>query len=83
MREIPYMVNKTLLIESIVQVVKDKRVDGISDINDESDREAMRIVIELKSGANAQVVLNLSLIHICAAHAVKGGIKGIRSSRTL
>ena len=57
-REIPYMVNKTRLIESIVQVVKDKRVDGISYINDESDREGMRIVIELKSGANAQVVLN-------------------------
>ena len=57
-REIPYMVNKTRLIESIAQLVKDKRVDGISYINDESDREGMRIVIDLKMGANAQVVLN-------------------------
>ena len=57
-REIPYMVNKTRLIDSIAQLVKDKRVDGISYINDESDREGMRIVIELKMGANAQVVLN-------------------------
>ena len=57
-REIPYMVNKTRLIESIVQLVKDKRVDGISYINDESDRDGMRIVIDLKQGANAQVVLN-------------------------
>ena len=57
-REIPYMVNKARLIESIAQLVKDKRVDGISYINDESDREGMRIVIDLKMGANAQVVLN-------------------------
>ncbi len=56
--EIPYQVNKTNLIESIVRLVEDKRVEGISDIRDESDRDGMRIVIELKKDAIAQVVLN-------------------------
>lgn len=56
--EIPYMVNKARLIESIADLVKDKRVEAISDLRDESDREGMRIVIELKRDANAQVVLN-------------------------
>ena len=56
--EIPYMVNKARLIESIADLVKEKRVDQISDLRDESDRDGMRIVIELKKDANAQVVLN-------------------------
>ena len=56
--EIPYGVNKARLIESIADLVKEKRVDGISDLRDESDREGLRIVIELKREANAQVVLN-------------------------
>ena len=56
--EIPYMVNKARLIESIAELVKDKRVEQISDLRDESDRDGMRIVIELKKDANAQVVLN-------------------------
>ena len=56
--EIPYMVNKARLIENIAELVKDKRVDQISDLRDESDRDGMRIVIELKKDANAQVVLN-------------------------
>ncbi|MFH1592794.1 MAG: DNA gyrase subunit A [Candidatus Woesearchaeota archaeon] len=56
--EIPYMVNKGLLIESIADLVRDKRVDGVHDIRDESDRKGMRIVIELKRGANAEVILN-------------------------
>ncbi len=56
--EIPYMVNKARLIESIADLVKDKRIEGISDLRDESDREGLRIVIELKRDANAQVVLN-------------------------
>ena len=56
--EIPYMVNKARLIESIADLVKEKRIEGISDLRDESDREGMRIVIELKRDANAQVVLN-------------------------
>ena len=56
--EIPYMVNKARLIENIANLVKDKRIEGISDLRDESDREGMRIVIELKRDANANVVLN-------------------------
>ncbi len=56
--EIPYQVNKAKLIESIADLVKDKRIEGISDIRDESSREGMRIVIQLKRGENAQVVLN-------------------------
>ena len=56
--EIPYMVNKARLIESIAQLVKDKRVDGIHNLRDESDRSGMRIVIELKKEANPQIILN-------------------------
>jgi len=56
--EIPYQVNKSRLIERIADLVRDKRVDGISDIRDESDREGMRIVIDLKRGEPAQVILN-------------------------
>ena len=56
--EIPYMVNKARLIENIAEHVNEKRIEGISDVNDESDRDGMSIVIELKRDANAQVVLN-------------------------
>ena len=56
--EIPYQVNKRMLIKHMADQVNDKRLDGISDIRDESDRTGMRIVIELKRDANAQVVLN-------------------------
>ena len=56
--EIPYQVNKALLIKTIADMVRDKRLEGISDIRDESDRDGMRIVIEIKKDANAQVVLN-------------------------
>ncbi len=56
--EIPYMVNKARLVEAIAGLVKDKRVEGIHDLRDESDREGMRIVIELKKDAIPQVVLN-------------------------
>ncbi|MFH1637948.1 MAG: DNA gyrase subunit A [Candidatus Woesearchaeota archaeon] len=56
--EIPYMVNKSILIETIANLVNDKKVIGISDIRDESDRKGMRIFIELKKGANADVILN-------------------------
>lgn len=56
--EIPYMVNKARLVESIANLVKDKRIDGISALRDESSREGIRIVIEVKRDANAQVVLN-------------------------
>ena len=56
--EIPYQVNKAQLIETIANMVRDKRLEGISDIREESGREGMRIVIECKKDANAQVVLN-------------------------
>lgn len=56
--ELPYQVNKARLIENIANLVKEKRLEGISDLRDESDREGMRIVIELKRDANANVVLN-------------------------
>ena len=56
--EIPYQVNKQKLIEAIADAVKDKKIEGISNVNDESDREGMRIVIDVKKDANAQVVLN-------------------------
>lgn len=56
--ELPYQVNKQKLIETIADYVKNKRLEGISNINDESDRHGMRIVIEVKKDANSQVVLN-------------------------
>ncbi|MGE4283113.1 MAG: DNA gyrase subunit A [Clostridia bacterium] len=56
--EIPYQVNKARLIEKMADLVKDKRIEGISDLRDESDREGMRIVIELKRDVNANIVLN-------------------------
>ena len=56
--ELPYQVNKRQLIKNIAEQVKDKRLDGISDLRDETDRNGMRIVIELKKDANPQVVLN-------------------------
>ncbi len=61
--EIPYQVNKAQLIIQIADMVKDKRIEGISDIRDESGREGMRIVIECKKDANAQVVLNTLFRH--------------------
>ncbi|MDD7305447.1 MAG: DNA gyrase subunit A [Peptoniphilaceae bacterium] len=56
--EIPYQVNKARLIEKIAELVKDKKIDGISDIRDESDRKGMRIVIEVKRDFSANIVLN-------------------------
>ena len=56
--EIPYQLNKTRLIEKIADLVRDKSLDGISDLRDESDRDGMRIVVELKRGEVAEVVLN-------------------------
>jgi len=56
--EIPYQVNKARLIERIAELVNEKKIDGISDLRDESDREGMRIVIDLKRDANSDVVLN-------------------------
>ena len=56
--ELPYMVNKARLIEKIAELVKDKKIDGITDLRDESDREGMRICIELRKDANANVIMN-------------------------
>ncbi len=56
--EIPYMVNKAELIKTIADMVEDKKIEGISNINDESDREGMRIVVDIKRDANSNVVLN-------------------------
>ncbi len=56
--EIPYMVNKSMLCEAIANLVKEKRIDGISDLRDESGRDGMKIVIEFKRDANGQVILN-------------------------
>src|SRR5215471_4855701 len=56
--EIPYQVNKAKLIERIAELVNDKKIDGVADLRDESNREGMRIVVELKRGENAQVILN-------------------------
>ena len=56
--EIPYQVNKSTMIEKIADLVREKRVEGISDLRDESDRSGVRVVIELKKGANGEVILN-------------------------
>ena len=61
--ELPYQVNKAMLIKNIADMVKDKRLEGISDIKDESDRHGMRIVIDLKKDVNSQVVLNTLYKH--------------------
>ena len=58
-QEIPYLVNKADLIRSIVALVEDKKIDGIAHINDESDREGMRIVVDVRRDANTSVVLNM------------------------
>ena len=56
--EIPYQVNKARLIEKIAELVKDKKIEGISGLRDESDKDGMRIVIEIKRGEVGEVVLN-------------------------
>ena len=56
--ELPYQVNKARLIEKIAELVRDKKIDGITDLRDESDRNGMRIVIEVRRDANANVLLN-------------------------
>lgn len=61
--EIPYMVNKSEMIEAIADLVRDKKIQGIADLRDESDREGMRIVFDLKQGTNSDVVLNQLFTH--------------------
>ena len=57
-REIPYQLNKATLIERIAELVKDKKIVGISDLRDESDRDGIRVVIELKKGEEPELILN-------------------------
>ncbi len=61
--EIPFMVNKSLLVQDIAQLVHDKKIEGISDLRDESDRDGMRVVIELKQNANNEVIKNQLFKH--------------------
>ena len=61
--ELPYMVNKAKLIESIADLVRDKKIEGISDVRDESDREGMRVVVEIKRDEVAEVILNNLYLH--------------------
>ncbi len=61
--ELPYMINKAKLVEDIATLVRTKKIEGIADLRDESDREGMRIVIELKRGENAEVVMNQLFKH--------------------
>lgn len=61
--ELPYQVNKSLLLESIADLVRDKKIEGISDLRDESNREGIRIVIELKKSADAETTLNQLMEH--------------------
>lgn len=62
-KELPYQVNKALLVETIANLVRDKKIDSISNLRDESDRKGMRVVIELKREANSQIVLNQLFNH--------------------
>ena len=61
--ELPYQVNRSLILGNMAQLVKDKKIEGVADIRNESGRKGMRIVIELKRDANPQVVLNLFYKH--------------------
>ena len=61
--EIPYQVNKTNILEAIARLVQDRKIEGISDLRDESDKDGMRIVVDLRRGANAQIVLNQLFKH--------------------
>jgi len=62
-RELPYQVNKASLLESIAELVKDKRIEGITDLRDESDRDGIRVVIELKRDTNTELVINQLMKH--------------------
>ena len=79
--EIPYQVNKARLIEKIADLVKDKRLTGISDLRDESDRRGMRIVIELKRGEEPQVVLNNLYRHTALQNSFGMNLLAIAGNR--
>jgi DNA gyrase subunit A len=78
--EIPYQVNKSTMIEKIAEMVRDKRIEGISDIRDESDRSGMRVVIELKRDAVADVVLN-QLYRFAAADVLSGNMVALNGGK--
>ena len=84
--EIPYMVNKARLIENMADLVKDKRIEGITGLNDETNRKGMRIVVDIRKDANAQVILNqlftysqledtISMIHIALVPGAGGKLQ--------
>ena len=79
--EIPYQVNKARLIEKIAELVKDKRLTGISDLRDESDRRGMRVVIELKRGEEPQIVLNNLYRHTAMQSSFGMNLLAISQSR--
>ncbi|MBI5836379.1 MAG: DNA gyrase subunit A [Candidatus Eisenbacteria bacterium] len=79
--QIPYQVNKTTLLEKIADLVKEGRVDGISDLRDESDRDGMRIVIELKKDAQSRVVLNNLFKHTQLQTTFGGNMLALVNSR--
>ena len=88
--EIPYMVNKSRLIERIAELIKDKKIEGIADLNDESDREGMRIVIKLKKDAIPQIVLNhlysmseLQVTFGAIMLALDGGVPKVMDLKTM
>lgn len=88
--EIPYQVNKSVMIEKIAELVRDKRIEGISDVRDESDRQGMRVVIELKRDAVPEVVLNqlyrftpLQSSFGCNFVALNGGKPELMSLKTM
>ena len=89
--ELPYLVNKARLIEKIAELVRDKKIDGITDLNDHSSREGMRICIDLRKDANANVVLNqlykhtqlqdtFGVIMLCLVGKRKPSAEGIDAS---
>ena len=87
-KELPYQVNKSKLIENIAQLVRDKKISGISNLRDESDREGMRLVIELKRGEQHQVVLSslykqlMRKFHILSIwYVLSKGTKDFRHTR--
>jgi DNA gyrase subunit A len=79
--EIPYQVGKSGLVEKIAEAAKDKRIEGVSDIRDESNREGVRIVIDLKRDATAEVVLNQLWRHTPAQSSFPANMLAIRSGR--
>ena len=79
--EIPYQVGKNGLVEKIAEAAKDKRIEGVSDIRDESNREGVRIVIDLKRDATAEVVLNQLWRHTPAQSSFPANMLAIRSGR--